>query len=218
MKLSTIVSTLAITVGSAAYAEECSNEHLTAIRPFEPSATSDCGSDIQGLFAYSGSSSIILCSKCVETLDSIAKYFPDCTINGASFSNMSMAIAQYCENEYNSTDGSNSGSISTEKPDCSSSEKTKITNLRSDPAMKQACGDYDTTGNITKVCTSDCSAYIKDKYIPELPDCSLDGVDVKAWAIIKVTYCELPPDTAGSHTIAGTVALAGLAVAALVMV
>ncbi|TMW56483.1 hypothetical protein Poli38472_006493 [Pythium oligandrum] len=216
MKLSTAVSLLAFASGSIAYAGECSTKQL---RKYDSKLTAACGSDIQGLYASTGTTSIALCkeTKCVEAIDSIADDLPDCTLGGLSLPNMFDAIVQYCKAEGNS---SHSGSVAIEKPECSLSQQNKMTDMRSEPAMTKVCGPYEAMGGskaIAKICEPDCTAYIKEKYIPALPDCSVNGAGVRVSAKIMLTYCELPPDAAGALTSAGVAALASLAVAMLAM-
>ncbi|TMW60062.1 hypothetical protein Poli38472_000104 [Pythium oligandrum] len=222
MKPSTIICILALAGGSAVSAAECSKKQLKAIAQYDDKIVSACGSDYDGFFASSGSS-IAVCKNpaCVGVLDSVADEYPDCTLAGMNMANMYDAIARYCKTEGNSTDGSHSASTSVGKPECSDSDKTKVDNLRNDPAMTEICGDATAPkpkDPYAKYCSSECTAYIKEKFIPALPDCTVDGGDVEETNKIMLLYCDMPSAAAGALMSMSTVALSGITVAALAMI
>ncbi|TMW60063.1 hypothetical protein Poli38472_000105 [Pythium oligandrum] len=190
MKLNSLIYTLVLAGGSVVRAGECSKKQLESIAQYDAKAASACGTNIDGLFASSGSS-VAVCKNqdCVEVLDSVADEYPDCTAAGLNLSNMLEAIAQYCKTEGNSTDGSHSGSTTASKPECSLSDKTKVTDLQNGPAMTEARGQAGVTRTYAKICSSECTTYMKEKYIPALPDCTLDGGDVEEATNIMLLYC-----------------------------
>ncbi|TMW56485.1 hypothetical protein Poli38472_006495 [Pythium oligandrum] len=226
MKLNTIVCTLLFaTVGSVVNAGECSNKDLAGTSSLNAKLEAVCGSDAQSLFTSTGSSSLALCKKpaCVEAIRGATDDLPDCTIGGLSLPAVIEATAQLCDNEANSTtttDGSQSTSVSAGSTYCSSFDISQVASLRSESAMIKACGaEQVSTAEVasSKICSADCVKYTKETFVPALPDCTYQGVNVKTSVKMLMAYCDVTPDAAGSLTSASVAALVGLVAAVLAM-
>ncbi|TMW59344.1 hypothetical protein Poli38472_004413 [Pythium oligandrum] len=206
MKLSTIVFTLAFASEPSLFAVGCSFTMTESVVEYYSNITDSCGLDPDGLFQLPRWALGIYCKKpsCLEVMESIIDGAADCdmnTVNAVFGLYKSMAV--YCK--------TSTGSSSVDKSDCSLSDKTKVIELRNDPVMTNVCGPFSSAPDRTKICGYYCNAYIKEKYIPALPNCTVDGADITT---ATTTICS----AAGTLMTVSAVAAAGATLVTLALV
>ncbi|TMW68135.1 hypothetical protein Poli38472_007807 [Pythium oligandrum] len=217
-------------LSAVAQASECSPKDIKTVDTLGSSAqlTAVCGNDVGQLFADE-TASLPLCDKpaCIEGFRGLIHALPECTINGLELNKVVEATIRFCENEANatsssSTDGSDSDADFDDvgANECTETEQATILTLQKDRERAKACGTVDTTTTLEdmddlSLCHADCLAFSETKLLPALPDCSVQGVNVKTAVKMAIAMCEVVSDAPGSSVVASVTALVGFAVAAV---
>ncbi|TMW68134.1 hypothetical protein Poli38472_007806 [Pythium oligandrum] len=220
-KIATLALALAVTVNAADPAS-CTTADEMKIEELAKSTGVDKACGISSILETTDSLSCK--SKCLDAVTKLSDQVPDCSMGFMNAKDTLRVVVQMCKNEVeeglSSTSGSQDGTA-----ECTDAQAEESNKLAQTPEYIAACGNTTVEAANSNVCSDQkCLSYVKNKFVKQLPDCSVIGINIKTAVKMAIAMCEVVPEAGGSapapsgasaYIMASAASLATVALAAL---